>query len=91
MHLFHLLVYLRVIDHPVCRYGNWWGSFDRSGWSVCPLESPYIVGLERSKSNSPGNDYIYHLEAASCCQGTIPFINDAHDCVVADWVASFDR
>jgi hypothetical protein len=56
-----------------------------------PSSSPYIVGLERSKSNQGQNDYIYHLEAAKCCQGTIPFINDEKDCVIADWVGSFDR
>ena len=71
----------------MCHYADWWYSFDHEGWSKCPGSSPYINGLWRNKAPSAWQDWIFHLEVASCCDnGTVNAV-----CVQADWVTSFDK
>jgi len=51
-----------VMSIGTCHNANWWGSFDRAGWSHCPSQT-YIQGF--LINNCP---WIYCLEEARCCQ-----------------------
>ncbi|XP_028419313.1 uncharacterized protein LOC114545227 [Dendronephthya gigantea] len=90
--LFSIAIFVRIAVEEsnasgTCRNANWWHSFDRTGWSKCPANVPYIRGLYRNKASRPNHDWIYLLEAASCCDGGKPNA----ECVQANWVHSFDR
>ena len=70
-----------------CQFGNWWSSFDRTGWSNCPARTPYIKGLYRNNAPHPKHDLIYRLEGARCCDAG----KQNAQCLHANWVHSFDR
>ena len=82
-----LLFMHTIIGNTVCQNADWWSSFDDEGWSKCPESSPYINGLWRSKAQSAGQDWIFLLEVANCCD------NETVDavCVQADWNTSIDE
>jgi hypothetical protein len=44
-----------------CSHANWWGSFDRKGWSTCP-SGQAMAGMYRNSCNS-----LYCIEEAYCC------------------------
>merc|ERR1719157_4451 len=69
---------------------NWWGSFDRYGWSNCDTKDgkyKYIDGLWR---NTRGCERLYCIEQAKCSVH-INDMNDPQTCYSANWWGSFDR
>jgi len=50
-----------------CKNENWWGSFDRKGWSTCGA-SHYLAGFYRTGSSRDRNHGTYQLEEAWCCK-----------------------
>ncbi|XP_078356494.1 uromodulin-like, partial [Oculina patagonica] len=72
-----------------CRMANWWGSFDRKGWSVCGSSNEYITGFYRN-SNRGSNDKIYLLEEAKCCKAVAPNQNSQSSCSNANWWKTLD-
>ena len=72
-----------------CDTANWWGSFDREGWSVCPNDRTYLRGFMRSKGG--GNHGIWLLEEGRCCAaGDARFANQPATCKNANWVRTLD-
>merc|ERR1719157_486693 len=70
-------------DPQTCYSANWWGSFDRKGWSNC--ETGYFLsGLMRNSC-----DQLYCLEQAKCCKSTNSPGN-YNNCYNANWWGSFD-
>ena len=45
-----------------CYNHNWWGSFDRKGWSTCN-NGYYMTGLYRTNGHN-----LYNIEEARCCR-----------------------
>ena len=72
-----------------CDTANWWGSFDREGWSVCPNDKTYLTGFWR---NDPaGDNGIQLLEEGSCCAASdASFANQPATCRNANWVQTLD-
>ena len=83
-----LLISILVLFQPdvslTCDRANWWASFDRKGWSVCPKSNTYLKGFWR---NDPqGNNGIQLLEEGSCCPAKEPsYVNQPSKCVNANW------
>ena len=69
---------------------NWWGSFDRQGWSLC-RSGTYMAGMYRNKQS--GSDPIYLLEEAKCVNapGYLYSAKAHQDCYNHNWWGSFDR
>ena len=69
---------------------NWWGSFDRKGWSYCG-HGRYMTGLYRNDGG--GSDPIYRLEEAKCSDapGYLYPAQRYWDCYNHNWWGSFDR
>jgi hypothetical protein len=67
-----------------CYHANWWGSFDRAGWSTCN-NGYFMNGLYRNWCHS-----LYCIEEALCCQQAGQS-NYAGGCMHANWWGSFDR
>jgi len=66
-----------------CYNANWWGSFDRPGWSHC-MNGGYIQGF--LKNSCP---WIYCLEEARCCH--IQGSRGRKACNEKNWWGSLDR
>ncbi|XP_028413893.1 uncharacterized protein LOC114536743 isoform X2 [Dendronephthya gigantea] len=69
---------------------NWWGSFDRVGWSLC-RSGTYMTGMYRNTRS--GSDPIYLLEEAKCVDapGYLYPSKKDQDCYNHNWWGSFDR
>merc|ERR1719161_1698767 len=50
-----------------CKNANWWGSFDRQGWSTCPA-GQYMAGIYRTGNMRDWNQGTYQIEEALCCK-----------------------
>merc|ERR1719428_379199 len=50
-----------------CRNENWWASFVRGGWSLCP-SGQFMAGLYRTGHMRDWNHGTYQLEEAMCCK-----------------------
>jgi hypothetical protein len=63
--------YRRVKNSPgfECYSANWWGSFDREGWSMCDA-GYFMNGIYRTGNMWDGNSGIHQLEMAYCCRPT---------------------
>lgn len=72
-----------------CRTANWWGSFDKEGWSKCGSSVEYLKGFYRNKKNN--NDPIYLLEEGRCCKAPPPNQNQASTCKNANWWGVLDK
>ena len=75
---------------PQSHNDNWWGSFDKQGWSYCG-HGRYMTGLYRNdRSDSDG---IYRLEEAKCTDapGDLYPAEGYWDCYNHNWVHSFDH
>merc|ERR1712216_483935 len=48
-------------DNQKCYNANWWGSFDRRGWSTCK-NGYFITGFWRNSCHK-----LYCIEEAKCC------------------------
>eukprot|EP00112_Aurelia_sp_Birch-Aquarium-sp1_P013159 Seg2783.3 transcript_id=Seg2783.3/GoldUCD/mRNA.D3Y31 product="hypothetical protein" protein_id=Seg2783.3/GoldUCD/D3Y31 len=68
----------------VCYNHNWWGSFDRKGWSTCS-NGYFMKGLYRTKGN-----YLSNIEEAKCCRPKGPVKRWGH-CYNHNVWHSFDR
>merc|ERR1719157_253998 len=67
-----------------CYNANWWGSFDRKGWSTCN-NGYFLSGLMRNSC-----DKLYCLEEAKCCKSTAN-VDTYKSCYNANWWGSFDN
>ena len=72
-----------------CSDANWWGSFDRQGWSTCEESTEYLTGLWRNDRES--GDPIYLLEEARCCAPTGPGADHPSTCKNANWWGVLDK
>ena len=72
-----------------CRKANWWGSFDKEGWSKCASSVEYLKGFYRNNKNN--NDPIYLLEEGRCCKAPPPNQNRASTCKNANWWGVLDK
>lgn len=70
-----------------CSHANWWGSFDKQGWSTCDTSRQYIRGFYRTGS---GAGKLYNLESANCCTKPSSLSSSRH-CTGGNWWASFDK
>jgi len=70
-----------------CSHANWWGSFDKQGWSTCDTSREYIRGFYRTGS---GAGKLYNLESANCCTKPSSLSSSRH-CTGGNWWASFDK
>lgn len=86
-----LLVTLLMADTvwSQCRTANWWGSFDKKGWSKCGASTEYLTGFYRNNQRS--SDPIFLLEEGKCCKAPTPNQNRASTCKTADWWRVLDR
>jgi hypothetical protein len=50
--------------HWTCYHANWWGSFDRAGWSTCG-GGYFMTGLYRTSGHRAHN-----IESGHCCKST---------------------
>jgi hypothetical protein len=67
-----------------CKVANWWSSFDRQGWSMCP-DGYYMAGLMRNSCHK-----LYCVEEAFCCKQALSS-GYAGACKDGNWWNSFDR
>ncbi len=67
-----------------CYNHNWWGSFDRKGWSTCN-NGYYMTGLYRNSGHR-----LYHIEEAKCCRPKSQVKSWGH-CYIHNVWGSFDR
>ena len=66
-----------------CKHPNWWGSFDRAGWSTCKGDDYAVTGLYRNWCHP-----LYCLEDARCCKVE----SDAgYECYEENWGSCMDR
>ena len=72
-----------------CRMANWWGSFDRQGWSTCDSSKEYMTGMYRN-INHGNDDYIYLLEEVKCCQAIDPYRDIESTCTNENWWGTLD-
>ncbi|XP_027059482.1 neurogenic locus Notch protein-like [Pocillopora damicornis] len=72
-----------------CRTANWWGSFDKKGWSKCGSSVEYLKGFYRNNKNN--NDPISLLEEGRCCKAPSPNQNQASTCKNANWWGVLDK
>ena len=87
----YLIVVLMTTDAcwSQCRKANWWGSFDKKGWSTCGLSTEYLTGFYRNNRRS--DDPIFLLEEGMCCKAPSPNQNRASTCTNANWWGVLDR
>jgi hypothetical protein len=50
-----------------CKNQNWWGSFDREGWSTCD-SGYYLAGFFRTGHMWDWNQGTYQIEEGKCCK-----------------------
>ena len=74
-----------------CKVANWWGSFDKKGWSTCAGDNYFITGLYRYVKGTAGNDGISRLESADCCTASKMYSDSAGECKTAKWAKTFDK
>ncbi|KAJ7383270.1 hypothetical protein OS493_029235 [Desmophyllum pertusum] len=72
-----------------CRMANWWGSFDRKGWSVCGPSNEYMTGLYRN-GHGGSSDKLYLLEEVKCCKAPKPNENSQSTCSNVNWWKTLD-
>ena len=88
-----LLISILVLCQPdvslSCDRANWWSSFDRAGWSVCPKENTYLTGFWRNDPNLLNNG-IHLLEEGKCCPASDARFDNQPSCVNTDWTRTLD-
>ncbi|XP_078359278.1 uncharacterized protein LOC144643797 [Oculina patagonica] len=91
MKLYLSLLVILMVTHACwsqCRNANWWGSFDRTGWSTCDSTTEYLTGFFRNDQWQ--NDPIYLLEEGTCCKAPAPIQDQASTCTNANWWGVLD-
>ena len=74
-----------------CDVANWWESFYKQGWSVCPKMNTYPRGFMRS-DRLLGDVRVVHLKEGRCCEAEEPnYTNQPAPCLYANWASTLGR
>ncbi|KAL9952095.1 hypothetical protein ACROYT_G039302 [Oculina patagonica] len=87
--LLNVLLMYQPAASQTCETANWWGSFDKKGWSVCAKTNTYLRGFFRSDPS--GTNGLWLLEEGRCCFASEPsYANKPATCKNENWWGVLD-